>query len=143
MNTINLIGNTCNELEVKITRSGKSVLSFNLAVKRPFTKNTTDFFPIVVWDQGAEYLGKYGRKGSKVAVSGKLTTRKYTDGDGNNRTVYEIVADTVEILDSRSDAQGSESSEEQSYIPEAYSSSQGQNTAPNFEEISSDDNLPF
>jgi single-strand DNA-binding protein len=74
MNSINLTGNICNDLEVKSTQSGKSVLSFNLAVKRPFTKDTTDFIPVVVWDQGAEYLGKYGRKGSRVAVSGKLTT---------------------------------------------------------------------
>lgn len=136
MNTINLIGNTCSELEVKITQSGKSVLSFNLAVKRPFAKNTTDFLPIVVWDQGAEYLGKYGRKGSKVAVSGKLTTRKYTDRDGNNRTVYEIVADTVEILDSRSDSQSAESSESVNYMPEAYAQ-------PNFEEVPTDPDLPF
>ena len=84
MNSINLTGNICNDLEVKATQSGKSVLKFNLAVKRPFTKDTTDFIPVIVWDQGAEYLGKYGRKGSKVAVCGKLTTRKWQDKNGNN-----------------------------------------------------------
>lgn len=139
MNSINLTGNICNDLEVKSTQSGKSVLSFNLAVKRPFTKDTTDFIPVIVWEQGAEYLGKYGRKGSRVAVSGKLTTRKYQDNGGNNRTAYEVVADTVELMDSKNDAQGAGTASPNGYIPEAYTKPQG----AEYEPVDASDDLPF
>ena len=121
MNSINLTGNICNELEVKQTNSGKAVLTFNLAVKRPFTRDTTDFIPVVAFEQSAEYLGKYGRKGSRVAVSGKLTTRKWQDKDGKNRTEYEVIADNVELMNSKSDV-GQASAP---YIPDAYTAPSG------------------
>ena len=129
MNTINLTGNICNDLELKLTPGGKSVMSFNLAVKRPFTKNTTDFIPIVVWEQNAEYLSKYGQKGSKVAISGKLTTRKWKDKDGNNKTAYEVLCDTVELMDGKNDTQGTKAP--------------SFNEAPNYTEQNSDLDLPF
>lgn len=139
MNSINLTGNICNDLEVKNTPNGKAVLSFNLAVKRPFTKDTTDFIPMVVWEQGAEYLGKYGRKGSRVAVSGKLTTRKYQDKSGNNRTVYEVVCDTVELLDGKNDSQTAQSVTPDNYIPDAYKVPEKEE----FQPVDVDSDLPF
>lgn len=139
MNTINLTGNICNDLEVKQTQTGKTVLSFNLAVKRPFAKDTTDFIPMVVWGQGAEFLGNYGRKGSKVAVSGKLTTRKYQDKDGNNRTAFEVVCDTVELLDSKNESQGAQGAGAMPYIPDAYSVPDD----ANMETVDADSDLPF
>lgn len=132
MNTINLTGNICNDLELKSTQSGKSVLTFNLAVKRPFSKDTTDFIPLVVWEKNAEYLSRYGKKGSRIAVSGKLTTRKYQDKDGNNRTAFEVVCDSVEIMDSKSD-QGSD------YSAPSFKPTQ----EPQYEELKTDDDLPF
>ena len=139
MNTINLTGNICNDLEVRSTQSGKAVLSFNLAVKRPFTKDTTDFIPVTVWDKGAEYLAKYGHKGSRVAVTGKLTTRKYQDKDGKDRTAYDVVADAVELMDGKSDAQSAGSSAPTNYVPDAYKSP----VEPEFEAVGMDDDLPF
>lgn len=139
MNNINLTGNICNDLEVKVTPNGKSVLSFNIAVKRPFTKDTTDFIPAVVWEQGANYLSQYGRKGSKVAITGKLTTRKYQDKDGNNRTAFEVICDTVELMDSKNSTQGTETAEGNNFIPEAYNPQ----TEPKFEAVQDDSFLPF
>lgn len=139
MNSINLTGNICNDLELKTTQSGKAVVSFNLAVKRPFSKDTTDFIPLVIWEKNAEYVSRYGRKGSRIAISGKLTTRKYQDKDGNNRTAFEVVCDTVELLDSKNDAQGAGTyTGEQNPAP-AYNTPQ----TPNFEQLSQDDDLPF
>lgn len=132
MNSINLTGNICNDLELKQTNNGKSVMQFNLAVNRPFTKDTTDFIPIVVWNQPAEYLNKYAHKGTKVAVSGKLTTRKWEDKEGNKRTAYEVVADNVEICESSEAKQGG-------YTPSAYQSG----SQPQFEEVPNDGDLPF
>jgi single-strand DNA-binding protein len=131
MNTINLIGNICQEPELKQTTVGKPVVTVNLAVKRPFSKDTTDFIPLVLWDKNAEYIHNYARKGSKIAVSGKLTTREYTDKQGTSRKVFEVVADTVEIINS-----GAAPAD----VP-----TQGNkpHVEPKFEELSTDYNLPF
>ena len=136
MNSINLIGNICNDLELKQTPNGKSVLNFNLAVKRPFTKDTTDFFTIVVWNQPAEYLSRYARKGVKVGVSGMLTARKYDDRDGNHRTAYEIVANEVEICESAKPSENATT-----YTPPVYNGNAA--AAPQFEEVAIDGTLPF
>lgn len=139
MNSINLTGNICNDLELKTTQSGKAVVSFNLAVKRPFSKDTTDFIPLVVWEKNAEYLSRYGRKGSRIAVSGKLTTRKYQDSNGNNRTAFEMVCDTVELLDSKNDAQSAGTAPADQTPAPAYNAPK----TPNFEQLDPDDSLPF
>lgn len=101
MNTINLVGRLVQDPELKTTQSGKSVCSFTLAVNRPRVKDTTDFINCVSWNQSAEYLTNYGRKGSLVAVTGVLTSRKYDDKDGNHRTAFEVVCDLVSLCDSK------------------------------------------
>ena len=152
MNTVNLIGNICNDLEIKATSSGKSVVQFNLAVSRPFAKDTTDFIPLVVWNQTAEFLCKYARKGSKIAVTGKLTSRKWQDANGNNRVSYEVVCDTAELLNSKQEGDSetndttlSQNAAQQGfsalagYMPDAYKPSA---TAADFEPVD-DASLPF
>ena len=110
MNSICLIGNICNDLELKTTNNGKSVCSFNLAVKRPFAKDTTDFITIVCWNKQAENVCKYCYKGTKIGVSGMLTTRTYQDRDGNNRTVYEVLASEIEFLAKKAEGQSNATS---------------------------------
>jgi single-strand DNA-binding protein len=105
MNSVNLTGNICNDLELKKTTNGKSVLQFNLAVKRPFTKDTTDFIPVVVWNQPAEFLSTYARKGSKIGVSGMLTARNWEDKNGNKRTSYEVMANEVELSERKNEGE--------------------------------------
>lgn len=141
MNSINLTGNICNEVELKQTNSGKAVMQFNLAVKRPFTKDTTDFIPVVVWEQPAEYLSRYARKGTKVAVTGKLTTRNYEDKNGNKRTAFEVVADTAEICEpaGKNDPAQAATANPDKYIPDAYKSQQ----EPKFEPMPPNEQLPF
>lgn len=139
MNIISLIGNICNDLELKQTHNGKSVMQFNLAVKRPHTKDAVDFIPLVVWEQSAEYLSRYAHKGSKIGVSGKLTSRQYEDKNGNKRTAFEVICDSVELCDSKNNAQGAETAQGGSFIPPAYQMP----AQPKFEEIANDDSLPF
>lgn len=98
MNTIAICGRLTADPELKTTNSGISVCSYDLAVKRPKVKDTTDFLKVVSWRQGAEYISKYAHKGDMVAVTGMLTARTYEDSNGNKRTQYEIVSDTVEIV---------------------------------------------
>lgn len=137
MNSINLTGNICNDLELKKTNSGKSVLQFNLAVSRPFTKDTTDFIPVVVWNQPAEFLSTYARKGSKIAASGKLTTRNWEDSNGNKRTAYEVVADNVELMERKTDGEAPSGATYEEAL-----SAVNPRTAE-FSDVSSEDDLPF
>jgi single-strand DNA-binding protein len=136
MNSISLTGRLTEAPELKQTTSGKSVVSNNLAVDRPFTKDVTDFIPVVIWNQQAEYLSKYAKKGTKVGVTGKLTTRKYEDKEGKKRIAFEVVADTVEICDYNKE--NTTEAKNEGYVPSAYSQNQDQ-----FEEIPGDEKLPF
>jgi single-strand DNA-binding protein len=96
-----MIGRLTNEPELRRTQSGTACCSFTLAVKRPRAKDTTDFHNFVVWQQGAEYLCQYGHKGDLVGVTGYLTTREWTDKDGNNRKAVEVNCDSVELISSK------------------------------------------
>lgn len=139
MNSINLIGNICQSVELKQTNNGKSVVSFNLAVQRPFSKETTDFIPLVIYGQPSEYISRYANKGTKIAVSGKLTTRNYEDKNGNKRTAFEVIVDNAEICESKSQAEPTLPDPRTpggKYMPDAYKN-------PQFEEIPNEEGLPF
>lgn len=138
MNIISLIGRLTDSVELKQTTSGKSVVSTTIAVDRPYTKDVTDFFPVILWGQQAEYLSRYAQKGNKIAVTGTLTTRKWEDKNGSKHTAYEVVANIVEICESRREESTQSKNQPQSNMPSAY----GANNQ-NFEEIPDDGSLPF
>lgn len=98
MNIISITGNLTAQPELKHTSQGTAVCSYTVAVSRPKVKDTTDFINCVTWRQGAEYLCKYAQKGSKVALTGVLTARQYQDREGNKRTAFEVVTDSVEVI---------------------------------------------
>lgn len=129
MNNINLIGNICNDVELKQTTNGKTVVTINLAVKRPFTKDQTDFIPIVAWDKQAELLKNYTHKGSKIGVSGTLSTREWKDTSGQNRKVFEVVVNAIDLLDSKT-----ADIPNQDFKP---------HVEPKFEEVDTNQDLPF
>lgn len=134
MNNIQITGRLTADPELKTTQSGVSVCAYNLAVKRPKVKDTTDFLTVVSWRQGAEYLTKYGHKGDVVAVSGVLTTRSWEDKNGNKRISYEVVSDTVELV-------GGIKNEQSNATQTTPYSNAGQ--AQGFETIIADEDLPF
>jgi single-strand DNA-binding protein len=123
MNAVNITGRLAAQPEVKTTSTGKSVCSFRLAVNRPKVKDKTDWIPCTAWNQSAEFLGKYAAKGSRIGVSGVLTSREYEDKDGNKRTAYEVLTDSVEILESRSTSSATTSSSAPSKTAETSSES--------------------
>ena len=141
MNTITLLGRATSSIELKQTQAGKSVASFSLAVKRPYTKDTTDFFTICAWDKTAELLSKYVNKGNQVCIRGYLTTRTWTDNQGQKRYATEVVAEEVSFVGSSEDQKPAapvSAPGTTGYMPSAY--------APNsvqMEEIPTDDDLPF
>ena len=99
INTAVIMGRLTADPELKTTASGLSVLSFSVAVDRNYQKEgeekAVDFINIVAWRKTAEFVSKYFHKGSMIAVEGSIQTRKYEDKDGNKRTAFEILANTV------------------------------------------------
>lgn len=106
LNKVVLIGRITKELELKYTPSGVAVLNFGLAVNRTFTnqqgEREADFPNVVTFRRQAENTANFCKKGSLVAIDGRIQTRTY---DGQNGKVYvtEVVADSVQFLDSRGD----------------------------------------
>ncbi len=133
MNTCCFTGRLTADLELRQTQNGKSVCSFTLAVARPRVKDTTDFINFVAWNQSAEFLCKYGKKGDMVEVVGVLTARKFEDNNGNKRTAFEVVADSVKLLSSKSEDALKQS-------PAPYSTNAN---SVEFEEQTANDDLPF
>ncbi len=135
MNRIVLVGRLTRDPEVKYTSSGVAVTNFGLAVDRRFRnaqgERETDFINIVAWRKTAELCGQYLSKGRQVAIDGSLQMRKYQTSQGENRTVYEVVADNVEFLGSKQDGGGSAPSPDDSDAP------------PPSGDEPEDDDLPF
>ena len=103
MNIAILMGRLTSTPELKTTPSGISVTSFSIAVDRGYGDNKqTDFINIVGWRKTAELICKHFTKGSRIAIEGSIQTRKYQDRDGNNRTMFEVVANNVHFVDTKS-----------------------------------------
>lgn len=95
LNTVIMDGRMVNDIELRQTANGKKVASFRLANdvgKDANGQRKAEFFTVNVWDNVAEYLAKYARKGSYVTIVGSLRTRQYKDKAGNNRVSVEITA---------------------------------------------------
>ena len=99
-----LIGNLTKDIELRNTPSGAAVVSFTVAVNRPFKdkdgnwQEKTSFIDCVAWQGLAERLSKYAKKGQTVAVAGDLEQRSWEAKDGSKRSTTEVVARNVEIL---------------------------------------------
>jgi len=102
-NRIILIGRLTRDPELRYVPSGAPVVSFTLAVDRPFKdqqgNRETDFIDIVAWRKLAEQVSQYMAKGRMVAVEGRLQIRSYETQDGQKRKVAEVVADGIRFLD--------------------------------------------
>lgn len=143
LNKVILGGRMAADPELKQTNSGKAVTSFNMAVNRRYQKDgeqKADFISVVAWNQTAEFIAKYFRKGSSICIVGNLQTRTWEDSSGNKRYATEVIADEALFVDSKGEsAGGANGGSNSGYVPEQYQ----QTAAPQFEEIKSDDELPF
>ena len=142
-NLVVLTGRLTANPELKTTSNGVSVCSFSIAVDRRYKQGEdkqTDFINIVAWRGAAEFISKHFSKGSMIGVEGSIQTRKYQDKDGNNRTVYEVVANNVQFVESkRSEGNGEYSLP----APENDPLAQLQSNLEGFQEVQDDDDLPF
>ena len=144
-NKVILIGNLTADPELKQTQSGVSVCSFNIAVNRRFKaegQQECDFISIVAWRQQAEFVCKYFKKGQAIVICGAIQTRNWTDNQGNKRYATEVVADEVSFAGNAPAGDGGQprtSVPTEPYVPTPYANGNSQN----FEEIPSDEGLPF
>jgi len=102
MNISFIIGNLTKEPQ-KIELDGKSLCKLNIAVNENYTKDgerPSQFFSIAVWNKLAENCLKYLKKGSKIAVIGKIQNRTWEDDKGEKHYAQEIVATEIEFLSS-------------------------------------------
>lgn len=100
LNKIIIMGRMTRDPELRNTANGKPVANFTLAVDRDHNREETDFIDVVAWNGTAEFVSKYFNKGQMTVVSGRLQSRKY-EKDGQNRTAYEVVAESVYFGDSK------------------------------------------
>ena len=139
MNKVILIGRLTADPDLRQTQSGISSCRFTVAVDRGFVRQgedrQADFIDIIAWRQTAEFISKYFRKGSMIAVQGRIQTRTYEDKNGNKRKAVEIVADNVSFCGSKS--------ESGSYSGDNNASSYNNSTVNDFSAVVDDDDLPF
>jgi len=145
-NKVILIGNMVADPELKTTPTGVNVCSFRIAVGRRFVKanepQQTDFIDIVAWRTQAEFVAKYFTKGKPILVCGAIQSRNWQDKEGNKRTTVEIIADEITFVERKSVSDGfADSGAEPNVSASSYSTNY--ESTPKFEEISSDDDLPF
>lgn len=106
-NLVVLTGRLTADPELKTTPSGVSVTTFSIAVSRRYKageETQADFINIVAWRQTAEFITKYFKKGSMIGIEGSIQTRRYTDKEGKNRTVFEVVANNAQFVESKRDS---------------------------------------
>jgi single-strand DNA-binding protein len=96
VNSVNLIGNLCSDVELKELGGDKRVANFRIAVNRG-KEAEADFFRVTVWDRQAGLCAEYLCKGRKVGIEGRLRSRSWED-EGQKRSAVEIVANRVEFL---------------------------------------------
>lgn len=105
MNNISLIGRLTKDVELAYTPAGVAVGKFILAVNRTFKKEgeqEADFIRIVTFRKTAENTANFCKKGSQVAVTGRIQTGSYEGQDGKRIYTTDVIAENVQFLDTRS-----------------------------------------
>lgn len=108
INKVILIGNLGQDPEVRYMPSGAAVCNVSIATSESWKDKSTgepvertEWHRVVMFRRLAEIAGEYLKKGSKVYVEGRLQTRKWQDQQGQDRYTTEVIADNMQMLDSR------------------------------------------
>ncbi|MBA4715315.1 MAG: single-stranded DNA-binding protein [Chloroflexi bacterium] len=104
-----LIGNVGQDPELRYTPDGNPVANFSIAVNRKRKvgdeyKDETEWFNIVCFSRTAENVNQYLTKGQKVYVEGRFQSSEYVGQDGNQRKSFEVIANDVTFLSTKSEA---------------------------------------
>jgi len=142
INKVILVGRVGKDPEIRHLDQNVKVATFRLATDESYKNSNgekitnTEWHTVVLWRGLADITEKYVKKGALLYIEGKIKTREWTDKDGNKRYNMEIVADTMQMLDKRSD-QASSGAER----PQDFSRSSQESQAPMQDSVP--DDLPF
>lgn len=148
VNKVILVGNMGKDPEVRYTPNGLAVTNITIATTEVWKDKTsgenqdrTEWHRIVLYNRLAEIAGEYLRKGSKIYIEGRLQTRKWQDKNtGQDRYTTEIVADSLQMLDSKGGSGGSHATDNVSQV-----ANKSQAAEPSSADASEnfDDDIPF
>lgn len=126
VNKVIIIGNLGADPEVRYMPSGSAVTNIRVATSEGWkdkqsgeTQERTEWHRIVFFNRLAEIASEYLRKGSKVYIEGSLRTNKWQDQSGNERYTTEIIANSMQMLDSKGGSSGGSMYENQSSSSES------------------------
>lgn len=109
INNVVLVGRLTKDVELRYTPQNQATATFSLAVSRSFKnangERETDFINCVIWRQQAENMANFTHKGSLIGITGRIQTRNYENQQGQRVYVTEVVADSFQLLESRSQGQ--------------------------------------
>ena len=110
MNKAILVGNLTRDPETRTTPSGISCTTFTVACQRRFANQQgvreADFINCVAFGRLGEFMERFGRKGTKFVVEGRIQTGSYTNKDGQRVYTTDVVVENVEFAESRSSSEG-------------------------------------
>jgi len=112
LNKVMLIGNAGKDADLRYTANGVATATFSLAVNGRQKsaggewQDHTEWFNVVLFAETAERLSQYITKGKPLYVEGRQQTRSWTNDDGMKNYRTEVIAQTIQLLGSRDDAQG-------------------------------------
>lgn len=139
INRVVLVGNLTRDPELRHTPGGMPVCSLRIAVNTRRKDSATgewtekpNYFSVTVWGQQGENCAQYLTKGRPVAIDGRLEWREWEAQDGSKREAIDIIADTVQFLGGRQDAEGGQ------FVPATAAAENADFTAS-----AADDDIPF
>ncbi len=147
INRVILVGRLTKDPELRYTTQNVPVVSFTIAVSRPFVNQQTgerdaDFIPVVLWRKNSENVKRFLTKGSLCGVEGRIQTRTYDDNNGVRKYVTEVLADNVYFLDSKNQGQDAEINFSQPSNKD--NKSQEEDNEFNYDDVKfSENDLPF
>lgn len=156
LNVVAIMGRLVADPELRTTQQGTNVCTFRIACERSYTpkgqQRQADFVDIVAWGKTAEFICKFFRKGSMIAIDGSIQTRHYQGKDGSNRTAVEVVANNISFAGAKAadkPAARDFDQQTQNYTHEAKTAQSAPQPAytqvnmDDFAVISDTDDLPF
>lgn len=145
INRVVLVGRLTRDPELRRTTNGTSVASFTIAIdnraKGPNGEKTTSFIPCTVWNQAAENVSRFTRKGSLVGIEGRLNQRSYESKDNRKVSVIEVICDSVQFLERKDENATSEPVQEYGYQEKAKEVEPETNNVEGIDLV--EDDLPF
>ena len=141
LNKVILQGNLVADPECRVTPNGVSVCSFRVAIGRRFAKQgdevTSDFFTVEAWRNTADFISKHFIKGQQIIIVGAIQNRNWVDQNGQKRYGDVIIADEAYFAGSKG------VSSEATAVKENNSAERANVPTATFEELSTDEDLPF